>query len=144
MDLLLVTYLEKYLDYQVYIRSRCKGNCNTHIYQFNSRSKSENSVRSYCKNASNDEKPHNCGSIQRVGKRLLHGTYRWRNPWFFLGNHFAWFSSTNTKNSAISKKKEKRSNLEVNIPDIREMFCRQAENGQRNERKDNNKVIVID
>ena len=47
-------------------------------------------------------------------------------------------------NHAISKKKEKRSNPEINVPDIREMFRRQAENGERNERKDNNNVIAID
>ena len=34
----------------------------------------------------------------------------------------------------------KRSSPEINIPDIREMFRRQAENS---ERKDNNKVIRI-
>ena len=47
-------------------------------------------------------------------------------------------------NHAISKKKEKRSNPEINVPDIREMFRRQAENGEQNERKDNNNVIAID
>ena len=36
-------------------------------------------------------------------------------------------------NHAISKKKEKRSNPEINVPGIREMFRRQAENGERNE-----------
>ena len=44
----------------------------------------------------------------------------------------------------FQRKKKKRSNSEINVPDIREMFCRQAENGQRNERKDNKKVIVTD
>ena len=43
----------------------------------------------------------------------------------------------------FKKKNTKRSNSEINIPDIKEMFRRQAENGQRNKRKDNNKVIVI-
>ena len=47
-------------------------------------------------------------------------------------------------NHAISEKKEKRSNPEINVPDIREMFRRQAENGEQNERKDNNNVIAID
>ena len=37
------------------------------------------------------------------------------------------------------QRKKPRSN-----PDIRDMFRRQAENGQRNERKDSNKVIVVD
>ena len=31
------------------------------------------------------------------------------------------------------KGKKKRSNPEMKVPDIREMFCHQAENGQRNE-----------
>ena len=44
----------------------------------------------------------------------------------------------------FQRKKKKRSNPEINVPDNREMFRRQAENGERNERKDNNKVIVID
>ena len=44
----------------------------------------------------------------------------------------------------FQRKKKKRSNPEINVPDNREMFHRQAENGERNERKDNNKVIVID
>ena len=44
----------------------------------------------------------------------------------------------------FQRKKEKLSNSEISVPDIREMFRRQAENGQRNERKNNNKVIVID
>lgn len=65
---------------QVYIRSRCKGNCNTHIYEFSTfasgSSSSGNSVRSYFKNTSNDKKPHDFWSIQRVGKQLLHGTYK--------------------------------------------------------------------
>ena len=42
------------------------------------------------------------------------------------------------------RKKKKRSNSEINVSDIREMFHRQAENGQRNEKKDSNKVIVLD
>ena len=33
-------------------------------------------VQDYCQNVSNDKKPHDFGSIQRVGKRLLRGTYR--------------------------------------------------------------------
>ena len=44
----------------------------------------------------------------------------------------------------FQRKKKKRPNSEINGPGIREMLCRQAENGQRNERKDNNKVTVID
>ena len=40
--------------------------------------------------------------------------------------------------------KGKRSNPEINIPDVREMFRREAENGQLNERKDSNKVIITD
>ena len=40
--------------------------------------------------------------------------------------------------------KKKQSNLEINVPDIREMLRHQPEDDQRNERKDNNKVIVID
>ena len=44
----------------------------------------------------------------------------------------------------FQRKKEKLSNSEISVPDIREMFRRQAENDQRNERKNNNKVIVID
>ena len=44
----------------------------------------------------------------------------------------------------FQRKKKKQSNPEINVPDNREMFRRQAENGERNERKDNNKVIVID
>ena len=107
MELLLDIYQEKYLDYRVYIRSRCKGNCNTHIYEFSTftsgSSSSGNSVRSYFKNTSNDKKPHDFWSIQRVGKQLLHGTYKWRNLWFFLGNHFVWFSSPNVR-------KEKKEN----------------------------------
>ena len=46
------------------------------------------------------KKPHDFGSIQRIGKRLLRNV-QLRKSWFFLGNHFAWFSSTNTK---ISKR----------------------------------------
>ena len=41
-------------------------------------------------------------------------------------------------------KGKKRSNPDIKVPDIREMFRRQAENDQRNERKDNSKVILID
>ena len=48
------------------------------------------------------------------------------------------------KSPPFQRKKKKLSNSEINVPGIREMFRREAENGQRNERKDNNKVIVID
>ena len=40
--------------------------------------------------------------------------------------------------------KKKQSNPEINVPDIREMLRHQPEDDQRNEMKDNNKVIVID
>ena len=48
------------------------------------------------------------------------------------------------KNLRHFKKEEKRSNSEINVPDITEMFHRQVENGQRNKRKDANKAIAID
>ena len=44
----------------------------------------------------------------------------------------------------FKEERKKRSNPEINVPDIREMLRRQAENGQRNEQKDSNKVIIID
>ena len=47
------------------------------------------------------------------------------------------------KKKLLQRKKKKRSNSEINVPDIRQMFRCQAENGQQNEQKDNNKVIVI-
>ena len=47
------------------------------------------------------------------------------------------------KKKLFQRKKKKRSNSEINVPDITQMFHRQAENGQQNEQKDNNKVIVI-
>ena len=48
------------------------------------------------------------------------------------------------KNLRHFKEKRKRLNPEINVPDIRQMFRRQAEIGQRNERNDSNKVIVTD
>ena len=87
-------------------------------------------MQSYCKNASNDEKPHGFGSIQRTGKRLLHETYRWEN----LGSFLAIIlhdSTLRTQKSPPLRKNKKQSNPEINVPDIREMFRRQAENGQR-------------
>ena len=44
---------------------------------------------------------------------------------------------------SFQRKKKKLSSLEIKVSYIREMFRCQAENSQRNERKDNNKVIVI-
>ena len=44
----------------------------------------------------------------------------------------------------FQRKKKKRSSSEIKVSYIREMFRCQAENSQRNERKGNNKVIVID
>ena len=111
----------------IFYFSKWKGNCYTHIYKFSfftsGSRRSENSMQSYCKNAINNKKPHNFRSIQRVGKRLLHRTYRWRTHWFFLGNHFIWFSNKNTKDFIISKRKEKTVKsrnkyqiLELNVP----------------------------
>ena len=53
-------------------------------------------------------------------------------------------SPVKTQKSSPFKEKKILSNLEIKVPDIREMFRRQAENGQRNEQKDNSRVIVID
>ena len=41
------------------------------------------------------------------------------------------------------RKKKKRSNSEINVSDIREMFHRQAENGQRNEQKTATKLLYL-
>ena len=38
------------------------------------------------------------------------------------------------KTPPFQRKKKKRSNPEINLPEIREMFRRQAQNGQRNGR----------
>ena len=120
---------------------------NTHLYQFSlltSGSKnSGNSVQGHCKNASNDKKQHDFVSVQRVGKRLLHGTYRWGNFGSFL-TLISHDSPVQTQKSPLFQRKKKWSNREINIPYITEMFFRQAENGQRKELKDSNKVIVID
>ena len=62
-----------------------------------------------------------------------------RKSWFNLDD-----SPVRTQKSPLfQRKKKKWSNPETIVPDIREMFRRQAENGQRKERKDSNKVIVI-
>ena len=97
-----------------------------------------------CKNASSDKKPHNFGSIQRVCKRLLRGTYRWGNLGSFLAIILHESAVWTQKSPPFQRKNKKWSNPEINVPEIREMFRRQAENGQRNERKDSNKVVVID
>ena len=66
--------------------------CSTHIYEFSSFTsgsrKSGNSAQSYWKNSSKDKKPHDFGSIQSAGKRLLHGTNRWGNLGSFLAIAF--------------------------------------------------------
>ena len=90
------------------------------------------------------KKPHDFGSIQRVSKRLLHGTYRWGNPGSFLGIILDDSPVRTQISLSFQRKKKKTPNPEINVPDIREMFRRQAEKGQWNERKDSNKVIVID
>ena len=67
-----------------------------------------------------------------------------RKPWFFLGNHLYCSPVRTQKSPPFQRKKKKRSNPEINVPDIREIFRRQAENGKRNKRKNSNKVIVTD
>ena len=100
-------------------------------------------MQSYCKNANSDKKLHDFGSIQRIGKRLFHGTYRRGNLGSFLAIILDDSPVRRQKSPPFQRKKKKRSNPEINVPDIREMFCRQAENDQRNERNDSNKVILI-
>ena len=67
-------------------------------------------MRSYCKNASNDKKSHDFGSIQRVCKRILHGTYRWRNPWFF-STIISHDSPVRTQETPLFQRKKKKRSL---------------------------------
>ena len=108
-----------------------------HIYEFLSFTsgsrRSGNSVRIYCENASNDKKSYDFGSFQRVSKKSL------VNSW----QSFPVILQYEQKNLHHFKEKKKWSNPEISVLDIRKMFRRQIESDQRNERKDNNKVILI-
>ena len=101
-------------------------------------------MQSYSKNASNDE---NHIMLDQF-KELVNDYYTEPTDEEIFGSFLPIISHDSPiqmqETQPFQRKREKRFNSEINVPDIRKMFCRQAEIGQRNERMDNNKVIVID